>query len=519
MSDAQGLEIAALDLLRPRLPESGWRALTSSLKRVEAAGKVDIRTPFWGGESREKIVKTLESYVGDSGFSELEEIEREEEAKLGPLSLIPSFKESRSKLAEYWSQHVRWINDRSAGRASTYLSSLLGSGLRALSIDTGYEMVPKNTNWGLPYCSSDQQYHEEYLRRAKSVKSVEEIYPFVLFSRGQQDGPGKSVRRHVFGADHAGSILGQTILQPLLHRLVNHRQFSGWLGPDNVDRTITELIRKANGDDIISIDFKGFDRTLSRRVLDYVYDAIRLAFPERSDKSRVDLLRELITTGGLATPEGLWLGRNGGVASGETLTNMADSLAHLFLVSYCCEELGCELVDCTVMGDDGVHLIRPTPPMKELIDVMSDLGMTLNPDKQWVSGTSVRYLQRWHSADYSKAGVFPGVRPLKRALVGHTGQERWHDDWDAWMVSVRLLMQAEQCKHHPRFESYVRFLRDGDELLQAGRDPVEIFARAGGTERIGSVLSIEGFPYTSRDPGAIGGFAVTQELRKLNLQL
>jgi len=513
VSDA--ISVRTLMDLRLGLPEEGVRNLDRALRRAEAGCETDFRTPFYHAVDRNEIVSRMEGSVDWGKLpTELVDLESEEKKKIGPLSLRDKWVDLRDSLREYWVQAgTPSAKHRTAARL--LVRSVLAQGLRPLALTSAYSAMPKGTSLGLPWASADRIYADSYLERARTATTLEDVYPALLFHRGQAAGPGKTKQRHVWGMDHVDTILGLSVMYPLLQELRRQETFAAWNRPDMVDNVMGRKIMDSVGP-ILSIDFKGFDHSLPTFIIDDVFDAICDAYQPAAHQ-RINLCRDIFLHVGMVTPDGVWEGRTGGVPSGTALTNMVDSLAHLWIIEYMSSLLGIERRWSLIMGDDGVHNFSRFPGVGAFATAAEEIGMTINPEKQWVSEDSVHFLQRWHSSRYIIDGKCCGVRPIMRTLSGMTGYERLRSPriWSGWMDTVRWIMQAENCKHHPYFPQFVAFLRDGDRNLRSGVSIVEIFRRAGGASVIRDALGIEGFPYPSRQPELAAKFRVTAELQKM----
>jgi hypothetical protein len=477
----------------------------------------DFRTPLYSGEGREEIVKRLEEAVGYTEFEELTEIDKHEKDKIGPYSIQLPSDERLENLDKYW--HQEWNPDEaSLDSAVNHVLSLLPIGsLRPAKLSEAYSQMPTDTSLGLPWVTRDRKYANDYLRRAESFRSSDDVFPAIWYWRGQPRGMHETPKqRDVWGMDHLDTIIGATILYPLLSALRERPGFAAWLGNSYVDEESTRLIRKANGRSIISSDYSGFDTSVSRS-LQLKVDEVWCKWFVEPASSLILSLGEICATVPIVVPYKVLSGRNGGIASGHILTNMKDTMANLIAGWYAAIRLGTELEDYMVLGDDSVFLFRDEVDASSLSTVMKDLGLDMNPDKQFISETSIHYLQRWHSSLYEVNGVFPGVHSPYRSCSGWTGYERFRPpaQWSKYMDTARWIMQTENCCNHPFFPKIVKFIYDGDKVLQSGMDPTIVFKRAGGSEAVRQVLNIASFPFNVKDPDKVDIFRTTLEIRKI----
>jgi hypothetical protein len=457
----------------------------------------------------------LERRIGYTSFKELTEIDQHEKGKIGSFSIMLPYSERTATVEAYWQQRFNADMDcfTSAVQSVKYLIQFRS--LRPTSFSTAYNQMPEGTSLGAPWFTSDKRYASDYLDRAERVRSPDDINPCVLYWRGQAKGLHEIPKqRVVWGFDHAETILGATILYPCLTALSKLHGFSAWLGDVYVDEAMTRLLSKADGRRIISMDFSGFDSSLHRHLLDAVDDILASWFTGMGP-GRVKLLGIISDTVQLIVPGEILGGRTGGMPSGSVLTNLRDTIANLIAGFYVAYRNRTTLIDYELLGDDSVYLWEEDLSPEAVASSVAELGLESNPDKQFVSARSAHFLQRWHSLDYKVNGVCRGVRSPFRALSGMLSYERFKRDWSKYMDTSRWIMQVENVKWDPRFELFVRFLKDGDELLNSGMDPKDIFRKAGGAHEIRRVLGIASFPFNIQNPEKVEEFETTRILRAL----
>jgi hypothetical protein len=494
--------------------------LARNLKRSEIGVKTDIRTPFYAKVDRSEIIDRFKSELGFTEFDELTDIDEKEISKIGPYSIMLPWKDRRDSLDAFRKQ-VYTGSDSALGTVLQDMAKLFPqSSFRPMGLDTAFDSMPHGTMLGLPTMSSDESYKGEYLQRAKRLVSADEIYPCVAGWRGQPKGLHEIPKqRLVWMFDHVETILGLSILYPVLNRLRVLPGFSAWSSDLVVDDAVTDLLQNArgSGNTIVSADYSNFDASVSSVLLECAFDLLRYWFTDET-KSRLDVLQEVFSTVPLITPDGVFKDRNGGVPSGSALTNLIDTLVNLIAGKYVSVRLGCKLTDFEVLGDDSIFVFSPTPGVEEISEVLKELGLDSNPEKQFVSAVSAHFLQRWHSLDYQIDGKSRGVRSPYRALSGMLSLERWMNNDNhrfKYLMSTRLIMQAENTRWDPRFHKFVELIKEGDEILQSGIDPAVIFKRAGGSDEIRSGLSIASYPFNVQNPDNVEEFATSRVLREI----
>jgi hypothetical protein len=498
------------------VPDEGFDRLARSLDRTDRGFDSDLRTPFSSGASRQEVISQLEAAIGHTDYPEMEAIDEHERSKVGPISLMDPYSLRESDVLEFGHQTFS-ADEVALDQATEIVRNLLPiRSLRVADFFTAFGLMPKDTSLGLPWVTRDRGYVESYYQRATHLSSPAEIFPCILYWRGQAAGPNKTKQRVVFGFDHAETIFGATILYPVLAALRRIIGFSAWNGDVFVDEAITSLLRSSQGRQIISMDYSGFDHSLHKDLLSHVDDILSSWFADPGP-SRVALLAMISNTVPLVVP---WtvelLDRVGGMPSGSVLTNLRDTIANLIAGVYVGIRSKSSLMRYEVLGDDSVFVFTNDMDQKTLTSLVGELGLESNPDKQFVSTTSVHYLQRWHSTLYTKDGLHRGVRSPYRAMSGVLGYERFRGDWSKYLDSARWIMQFENLKNDPRFELCVRFLFENDSVLNSGMDPETIFKRAGGAEVISSTLNIASFPFNVQNPEDVSVFETTRVLRTLS---
>jgi hypothetical protein len=512
--------VSELDDYGISLDRGAGDRLERSLRRTEIGNNVDVRTPFANSEPRESIIERYKDGLGFTNHEELTAIDEKEISKIGPYSIMLPWKDRRESVDEFRKQIYSGddkILDRVLGEVSRLFPQ---SAFRPMDLDTAAASMPRNTLLGLPTMTSDVSDIPLFLQLAKRCTSAHEIPPCVVGWRGQPKGLHEIPKqRLVWMFSHVETILGLSILYPVLNRLRVLPGFSAWSSDLVVDDSVTRLLQDARsaGLTIVSADFSNFDASVSRTLLECVFDLLRFWFSDDS-ASRLDILEETFATVPLITPDGVFKDRNGGVPSGSALTNLVDTLVNVIAGKYVAARLGIKLRSYEVLGDDSVFVFEPFPGVKEISEVLKELGLESSPEKQFVSDVSAHFLQRWHSLDYQLNGVSRGVRSPYRALNGMMSLERWINSRDKkfrYLMSTRLIMQAENTRWDTRFHKFVELMKEDDKILSTGIDPAVVFRRAGGADEIRSSLSIASYPFNSRDPANVEEFATSQVLREL----
>jgi hypothetical protein len=479
----------------------------------------DVRTPFWDERPRAEIITLFERMVGSSGIPELDFIDEDEKLKVGPLSLMPPYDERREKVLEYWHQEFKGDLQLLLVAVSKVSALIPQHSIRPLGWQGAFDHVKKNKNWGLPTASSDPGVASWYFESAQRLTSPDQIYPHLLFGRTQQAGPDKSKPRTVFGQSKVPSICENRFMYPILNTLASKLGFSAWGTLDDVDAAVTKLIDMARSSNvpIMSGDYSGFDSSVPGEVIDAVWMGTIDQWVVPGYESLLEILRVAFKTVPLVVPWEVLPHRTGGIPSGSVFTNLIDSLINLVAGHYIALRLGTELRGFEVMGDDSLFLFGRELEPEDLANAVSEIGLTMSPEKQFIHDEGVHYLQRLHLNTYRVNGMCVGIHCVFRSLSGLTGMEHWRDESDGWneyLASARGICQVENCKNDPRFPKIVEAYYIGDKLVRE-MDPVMIFSKAGGADIVRDALDKGSFTYNVYDPSLASAFKTVEIIRGL----
>jgi hypothetical protein len=303
--------------------------------------------------------------------------------------------------------------------------------------------------------------------------------------------------------DHAPLIVDKMFVTPLIKQLQRRPEtFAALVSLDSVDHQITWLFSLNTM--LRSIDFSRYDQSIS---LDLIADVNWLftdAFPQQY-KSVIGQLFNNLSSSGMVTPEGWWTGRSGGIASGDGKTTSVGTLNQANIAT----NLGVH--NMQLMGDDGVWDFSADDDTLE--GVLSEYGLTVNPEKSAFSDSYVRYLQRSHHTNYRVNDVAVGVYPTMRALGKMLSFEYHKTGWSSELNTLRWIMQSENCKHHPMFRQFVEFWSQGDRDITV--DVQRLLESAGGLKHVEEVTGKRAFPWLQGDFGSLDKFRTVRVLREI----
>lgn len=503
------------NLLSELSTDTGRRLLDHN-DRVMQGYSVDLRTPLYDGRPRPELIENWGNllYPGIDKYPWIRELENSERDMIGPISLRAPWSEREEDLNKYWySPDVDLRFDPEIADSFARVANIIvKNSLRPTSLEYAFATLPKNTNWGLPLLSRDLSDHKYYLQRARAILEGggsfnESVFPAVLYWRGQMDGDTPK-QRNVWGMDHAPTILDKTFVEPIVKILKRAPEYAAWLSLDAVDHWMTEAFQ-TGPEFIYSIDYSGFDVSISPMLIDYIAHIFSEWFPSYT-RDTISFLFDVFKYSGIVVPGWVWTGRNGSVPSGDGKTNLVDSLINSAMCRYL------RVDRYTVMGDDAVLLDYRGSLDKSLISGrLSKLGLKINDRKTMVSSDTVHYLQRMHHKEYVVGGLNVGVRSTMRTLGSMMSYEAMRPGWSGAMDTLRWIMQLENCKWHPMFPKFVEWYTKGDDLIRLALKPLELVKEAGGAEHVSETLGIRAFPWLQGDVSSLSQFETVKIIKEL----
>jgi hypothetical protein len=471
---------------------------------------------------REEVKEFFLSQLPLTRYPWLRTAEEEQASKIGSYSQQLPYSERMVNVHAYFAPN-HGNPDLDVLRAAVRMTQdLMPVNLNPLSLLDAVNQMPKGTNLGAPFFTSDKRYIPHVYQMAEQLEAHNfeelEMLPALMFFRGQPRGTGLVTKnRTVWGVSHITIAHGLRVQRPLLEHLKQRVEFSAWNTSDIIDRAVTHAF-SVGKQQIISVDFSGYDSSLHPLLMESCWGLIRRSFNGRHAKL-IDWLAHQMRSVPLITPEGILLSENHAMPSGDANTNLIDGLAQIILVNYLSLKLGLTVSFVTVQGDDGIWIFnRPvdTEQIREIIK--TDFGMTLSTEKGGVSPDEVHFLQNVYHRYYHEHGINRRVRPMLRVVNGMLSYERLVKKslgWSGYTDTMRWWQQAENCKYHPRFDVLVQYLWDNDRYSKL--DYREVVRLAGGVSKVASALKQSSFPYGKEPLSAVGEFRIVQELNKLRL--
>lgn len=350
--------------------------------------------------------------------------------------------------------------------------------LRPVLWKTAFEALKNNTAGGLPGLTSKRIWKENFLKFVETLNTNSFEIACDMYMMNNWDNYSKVAMpytrtqelgktRTVWGYPADVVFVEQKYYIPLLEMQKKQQWRAALLDPDSVDRYVTETINRANsvGKYLVSVDFKGFDTSVSPSLCTVVFNVILSLFQQTYENQRdLNIISKNFTSMPIITPFRLYKGEHG-VPSGSTFTNEVDSLVQIGVA----RSSNLVLDDCQVQGDDGLYILNDDSKYDDLIKHFADYGLTLSKEKSSFSKEYAIYLQKLYHPYFRQGnGDIPGVYSTYRALLRLCYPEKEPEFGKITKVGVsladynkiRAIQILENCKNHPLHSELVNFVND-----------------------------------------------------------
>lgn len=438
-------------------------------------GKSDVvMTPLGLNNDPEQLLDEWELFlyanlsVDDEQLILLEKSNDRDSGKFGPRSIQKPWKDRRDSVYDYYKpnaiplERIESVDDSPA----TF------DRLRPLDVPKAAAYLKNSTNSGLPFYMKKGLVKEEVVENLQYYLDRKD--PCILFTRTQEG----NKTRNVWGFPIADTLYEMCYYRKILEHQKSLNWRAALVGPEQVEIKVTDIINAALllHYTIVSIDFSAYDASITAPLIKLSFNYFRSLF-QAQFRSGLDYIEERFRTIGLITPDGVLEGEHG-VPSGSTFTNEVDSVVQ-FLVARDSKLVTMSL--CQIQGDDGLYA---TPEPLKLIEHFQSFGLNVNVEKSVNSTNHALYLQNLYHPRYRKSnGIIPGVYSTNRCLNRLIYQERF-DDFGKYDISgidyyaIRTLSILENCKDHPLFEDFVKFIWSKDKYnLETSQKGIDNYVR------------------------------------------
>lgn len=326
--------------------------------------------------------------------------------------------------------------------------------LAPVSLNEAVAKSKLSSSAGLPFVSKKSKCVDLLLSDFDTFRHRKD--PCLCFTRTAEN----SKTRNVWGYPFADTLFAMQFYMSFLkhERTLYYR--AAVVSPEVTAERITKIIDKAiaTGRLVYCVDFKGFDSSVKYQYIIKAFDYIKSCYYEPFHPF-LDYICERMYSIGIVTPTGIYRG-NHGVPSGDTFTNSVDSIVQsgiAFTLDFIRED------ECQVQGDDGLYILK-FEDIKEFVNNFTKAGLKLETTKCNIANDHAIFCQNLYHVDYRcDNGLLGGIYPTYRALNRLLFQERFVNFNKMGIrardyYAIRTLTILENCKHHPLFEEFVRFI-------------------------------------------------------------
>lgn len=435
-----------------------------------------LRSPIFKDEDARYVLNQWNGFQSEQNLGELAHLEQIENEKTGPFFRQP-WSEWKHVLADYFRYEDESFSlgpdaSREIERAfEDYVSNVRRVTKRVLHPtppELTMKRVRKNTNLGFPDVTSNWKAANlgHYISRANDLFKGKRtaLYPFVLFRRVQPGGPERkdAKQRPVWGADHAESFCNLGILHVLIDALRSHIEWADLQGIDYLEHVLTNSLPLYPGK--LSLDLSAADKGVSPRLLRLglrvVNELVAVPTP------LLEQTYEYYVAGRILTPDGLWGGSHG-LPSGVAWTNLLERFIFGIIARVAARRQGVNDGTFFQNGDDGLYLTEKVLDSDKFAETFKEFGLDMNVAKSSNATDYCSYLQRHFYESLGWTAIMSTNRMLGRILYQESGGAIT-DYLEANIAiktfwSLNTIMKLENCKRHPLFGTFVKFVQTGDK--------------------------------------------------------
>jgi hypothetical protein len=294
-----------------------------------------------------------------------------------------------------------------------------GDKLSPLPLDESLlETIQLSKASGSPEFLSKGEAFTKDLERAGKICERKTRRPYCMPFRRCQHGKRGPKTRLVWGYPLSMTLLEARFARPLINCFLANPRVMAFGGTNaGAGARITGI---ENMGTRVSLDFSGFDATVSDHLIDVAFNILSTHFVsfDEEEKRAWSTVRGYFTRTPIAMPDGNMYVKRRGIPSGSYFTQLVDSIVNFIAVQYAflrAHDISIHQEKMLVLGDDCVLGCPVEPDVNALVRAFSEMGLQLNQDKTEVSreGSPVSFLgHTWNRGIKYR----PVVELVKRAV-------------------------------------------------------------------------------------------------------
>lgn len=395
------------------------------------------------------------------------ELEASNRSKFGYRSIAIPWAERKASLQQYFSsQDAKFVSN---------IEIPDGPGdLFPVSLTHALSVLKPETASGLPFLRPKRKCLDQVKLNWSNL--LERNDPCMLYTRTSE----MKKTRNVWGYPIADTFYEMMFYNSYLEHEQELFHRAAIVSPDLVSVRMSKLIHLAmsRGMILYSVDFARFDASVRYQHIRKAFKYIKSCFNPKY-ASFLDEICERMISIGIVTPDGVMSGKHG-VPSGSTWTNAVDSLVQLgiallnkFIV----------LGECMVQGDDGVFMMLLSNVEAFERNFIAN-GLILETSKSVKASNYVVFCQNLYHIDYQdRNGIIGGIYPIYRAINRLLFHEKFVNFKKIGIspkdyYNIRTISILENCKFHPLFEQFVRYVTEKDiTLLKVSEEGIDNYIK------------------------------------------
>lgn len=476
----------------PLITPFGVDYVSQQTKRLRRGRSAVLRSPLGGDVPLAEHFRIIDGFVRDKVTSELLlDFEASNASKVSPMSVQYPFAQRKSQVQQYFTDPGGDVTDEELRLAChlallfTGCNSLLGR-IRPLSLANAMEELPKDTQWGLPYCVKGvelddeasnpdelvyKDYRPAYLTLAQEMATdlshVGWTLPCLMGWRGDlgkptKDDPIGTKQRVVWMYPHAISIIEEAYFKPLTAAIAGRPGFAAWQTESKTMQAVVSLLRQpqpGDGTATWAFDATAFDQHLNGRLIDAVSKWIVQPMFQPGNQDILERLSRYSKTCGIVTPDGILTGRDFNRPSGSGGTNFLDCWENLVMFIVVALRAGATEREVLawlkqVMGDDALYngradLLEKLAPLYERA-----FGAKVSVEKSNLGVGQTTYLRRVYD---DPAGIIGAASAHRVFAKSYYYEHPTPKGWSEWLDEIRWIAQLETLRFNPCYEDVVLY--------------------------------------------------------------